>query len=328
MIWLRCRLGPDIGWGHAMRCWSLAQAMTAEGIEAGFILDDDAGDFRRRVSEGGFAHRTIPRNLSPQAEASAYPPGPVVLDLSNAQCRTGLPALVAALKASGRKIAVIEGLGPDAFGGPVPPDLLVTPYLGATADQSYQIPHLVGAAYAVLAPEYGAPPTPLETRDRLLVMMSGSDPWQLTEIALAALGPFGPRLLVAIGGGIAEARAAAIETGVVQLGGEAVSAPSSLHPLFMRSRVALIGPGLVKYEAVATQTPAVILSPGEEFDAAQSAFVEAGLAERLTVGQPDLTLALQRAVQNALEQIPEAPPPIDGRGAHRLALALRTHLGE
>lgn len=329
MIWLRCRLGPDIGTGHAVRCLALAAAMARAGTQAGLVLDRDAAAFAERVASAGIRYVEIEPGSPLTAEAGRYPEGAVALDLSNAILRDELPGLVAALKAQDRKIAVIEGLGDDRFRGDVSPDLVVAPYLGASQiDAPTSGARLAGGEYAVLGSAYAAQPSPLESRDKILLMMSGSDPWQLTETALAAAAPFGPRLIVVIGGSMPADRANAIAAQAARLGAHVEAAPPSLHPLFMQSRAALIGPGLVKYEAVATRTPAVILSPGRDHDAAQAAFVEAGLASLLRVDRPDLPGALATALNAALEQVPDWPAVIDGRGADRLAHALRQHLGE
>jgi spore coat polysaccharide biosynthesis predicted glycosyltransferase SpsG len=327
MIWLRCRLGQDIGWGHAMRCLALAQAIDAEGVAAGFILDATAGDFADRVAAAGFPVQRIDPGDPLAEEAADYPDCPVVLDLSNGLCQPGLPALVAALKAQGRKIALIEGLAPHDYAGDVAPDLLVTPYLGAPPGAG-NAPRLTGAEYAVLGPEYAAEPTPLADRDKILVALSGSDPWQLTEKVLAALSSFGPRLSVVIGGGMPADRASALRRAIEEMAGTAHDAPASLQPLFGSARAAVIGPGLVKYEAVATRTPAVIVSPGKTFDPPQEAFVAAGLASLVRADQPGCADDLSAALTRALNHIPASPPPIDGQGARRLAKALHAQLGE
>ncbi|WP_420433319.1 hypothetical protein [Hyphobacterium sp.] len=329
MIWLRCRLGQEIGWGHAVRCLALAGAMVRAGSDAGLILDRGEAALAARAASEGLRHVEIDPGAPLSAEAGRYPEGSVALDLSNAVLRDAIPGLVAALKAQRRKVAVIEGLGEDRYFGDASPDLVVAPYLGAlqSAAATGGV-RLAGGEYAVLGSEYAAPPADLESRSKILVMMSGADPWQLTETVLAAASAFGPRLIVVIGGSVPPNRADAIAAEAARIGARVEIAPPTLHPLFRQSRAALIGPGLVKYEAVATRTPAVILSPGKEYDGAQSAFVKAGLATLLRADQPDLPAALATALNDALAQMPDWPAVIDGCGAGRLAQAFRQHLGE
>lgn len=329
MIWLRCRLGLEIGTGHAARCFTLAKALQAQSVECGLILDDEATAFIRRVADAGLRHMEIQPGLPLVKEAPRYPDGNIVLDLSNPSIQSGLSDLVAALKAGGRKVALIEGLDHEAYAGPAAPDLVITPYLGAESSSDRPGDHWIGGgAYSVLGEEYAAAPFDLESRSSILMMMSGSDPWHLTETVLAASQPFGEKLIVAIGGSIPPDRSAAISRTAKAMGARIEHAPSTLHPLFMQSRAALIGPGLVKYEAVATRTPAVIVSPGDQFVATQSAFAEAGLAEVLSSTQPDFAAALAAAMARALEHIPDWPAIIDGQGAGRVAQAISKHLGE
>ncbi len=155
MIWLRCRLGLQIGTGHAARCFSLAKAIAAQGVRPGFILDAEATDFTRRVVAAGFEHVVIEPGGKLVDEASAYPDGPVVLDLSNPVMLPELPDLVAALKAQARNVAVIEGLDHEAYQGPAHPDLVITPYLGGGCETARPAARWIGGGqYAVLGPEY------------------------------------------------------------------------------------------------------------------------------------------------------------------------------
>lgn len=325
MIWLRCRAGLKIGTGHAERCMTLAKAIQREGGQVGLVLDADAEVYRQRAEAAGLEVHTVKPGSPLAAEAASYPEGPVVLDLSNPVMLAELSGLVAALKAQGRSVALIEGLDHEAYTGGAVPDLVITPYLGAA--ERGRAGWIGGGSYAVLGEEYAERPSPLEARRHILMMMSGSDPWQLTETVLAAAAPFGDRLIVVIGGSIPDARAEAITRTASALGSWIENAPPTLHPLFMHSRTALIGPGLVKYEAVATRTPPVIISPGDQLVAMQSAFVEAGLAEVLNSGQPDFATALENALDRALHCTPDWPAIIDGQGARRLARELLCRFG-
>ena len=329
MIWLRCRLGLQIGTGHAARCFTLAKALQQQGVETGLILDEDADAFIRRVAGAGLHHVVIRPGLPLVKEAVRYPDGNIVLDLSNPTIQSGLSDLVAALKAGDRMLALIEGLDHEAYTGPAWPDLVITPYLGAMPDPERPGRRWIGGGeYAVLGEEYAAPPSGLDDRQSILMMMSGSDPWHLTEKVLEAAGPFGQRLVVVIGGSIPADRGEAIAATAGALGARIALSPPSLHPLFMDARAALIGPGLVKYEAVATRTPPVIVSPGPQFVATQSAFVAAGLAEVLDSEQAGFARALDAALTRALARKPDWPAIIDGQGAGRVAREIVRTLGE
>ena len=329
MIWLRCRLGLQIGTGHAARCFSLAKAIAAQGGNPGFILDTDATGFTRRVIAAGFEHVAIQPGPPLASEANDYPEGPVVLDLPNPVMLPELSGLVAALKTQARHVAVIEGLDHEAYKGPAKPDLVITPYLGGESERARPAKRWIGGGkFAVLGPEYSVAPTPLADRDKILVMLSGSDPWHLTEKVLTSLVEFGARLLLVLGGSIPHDRALKLAAAGEAIGAEIIEAPDSLHSAFMRARAAVIGPGLVKYEAVATQTPFVIVCPDGQYIGAQSAFVSAGLADCLDSGAPDFTTSLAKALYAALARTPAFPAIIDGQGAQRLATELIHAFGE
>ncbi|GJL97916.1 MAG: hypothetical protein DHS20C06_17330 [Hyphobacterium sp.] len=329
MIWLRCRLGLQLGTGHAARCFSLAKAIASAGGSPGFILDSDAAGFTKRVATAGFDYVSIDPGAPLSEEADAYPDGPVVLDLSNPVMLPELSNLVAALRARDRKVALIEGLDHEAYQGPAQPDLVITPYLGAENEASRPATCWIGGGqYAVLGQEYSTAPTPLAHRNKVLVMLSGSDPWHLTEQVLTALPDFGPKVMLVLGGSIPHDRALKLAAAGEAIGAEIIEAPDSLHPYFMRACAAVIGPGLVKYEAVATRTPFVIVCPDGQFLGAQSAFLSAGLANCVDSASSDFKPALASALRAALAKTPATPAIIDGQGAQRLAAALIDAFGE
>jgi len=329
MIWLRCKAGLDIGTGHAVRCLALARAIEAEGGEAGIIFDSDNTAFLEQADAGSIPALTVTPRENLAEEVDEYPLGPVLIDLSNPLLLDQLPSLVAGLQAQGRMTALIEGLDKEAYAGPAEPDLLITPYIGAAADTPRPAKRWIGGGqYAVLGPEYEAAPAPLDQRKGVLVMLSGSDPWHLTERVIAALPHCGPDLRIVIGNGIPDEHALKLAAAAEAIAASPLMAPESLFDHFNAARACILGPGLAKYEAAATGTPCVIVCPDERYAAMQSAFILAGLGHLLNADEAGFAERLKTELAIALQETPSLPGPIDGKGARRVARKLLRTFGE
>ncbi|MBI1237195.1 MAG: hypothetical protein GC188_10980 [Alphaproteobacteria bacterium] len=329
MIWLRCKAGLDIGTGHAVRCLALARAITAEGGKAGIVLDTDNTAFLAQADDAGIPALTVSPRKHLADEVTEFPPGPVLVDLSNSILMDQLSSLIAALQAQGRKTALIEGLDREAYAGPARPDLVITPYIGAEAAMPRPARRWIGGGrYAVLGPEYETAPTPLDRRAGVLVMLSGSDPWHLTERVVGALPDQGPGLRIVIGNSIPHDRALKLAAAAEAIGTSPLMAPKSLFDHFNAARACILGPGLAKYEAAATGTPCVIVCPDERHAAMQSAFIHAGLGHLVSAARPDFSGNLKSVLEAALQDHPAHPGPVDGQGARRVARELLRTFGE
>lgn len=329
MIWLRCKAGLQIGTGHAVRCLALARAIQAEGGEAGIIFDTDNTAFLAQADAAAIPVLTVTPRDHLADEAAEFPAGPVLVDLSNPLLLAQLSDLIAALQAQGRKTALIEGLDKEAYIGPAEPDLVITPYIGAEAETPRPARRWIGGGhYAVLGQEYEQTPSPLGQRAGVLVMLSGSDPWQLAEKVMSALADRGPELRIAIGNAIPHDRALKLAAAAKAIGAMPLMSPDGLFEHFNAARACILGPGLAKYEAAATATPAVIVCPDERYAAMQSAFISEGLGQLINAAEAGLAGKLDAALNRALAQTPEYPGPIDGQGARRVARELIRTFGE
>jgi len=329
MIWLCCKAGLKIGTGHVVRCLSLAQAIRSEGGEAGIILDNDNTVFLQQADAVGIATLTVTPRANLVDEVDEFPLGPVLVDLSNPILLDQLSGLISALQAQGRKTALIEGLDKEAYLGPVEPDLVITPYIGAEEETPRPARRWIGGGqYAVLGPEYDAAATPLDDREGVLVMLSGSDPWHLTEQVIGALADRGAELRIAIGNSIPHDRALKLAASAEAIGATPLIAPDGLFDHFNVARACILGPGLAKYEAAATGTPSVVVCPDARYADMQSAFISQGLGHLVNVAEPDFKSCLNAALDEALAQTPTDTGPIDGQGARRVARELFRTFGE
>ncbi len=326
-LWIRARSGPRLGIGHQVRAIILADAILDSGKTAGLILDDDAPP----PPSGLPVHRLPPQSAPPE-EAAAYPTddAPVILDLSHPTMLSDLPELVRRLRRQGRRIGLIDGLGREAY---TPDDrsaaaeIVLTPYVlepGALARNADMWRH--GAEYAVLEAVYAvAPELPAHERQRLvLVSISGTDPWDLTEAVTEALGagglPNGWRAQIVAGPGFTQQRRKALMALTEASAGlSLLVAPDNLRNALSKARLSLLGPGLTKYEAAACGTPSLIASPDAVYAEMNRPFAAMGLATLLPVGPPE-PQGLRAAIE-AADRAPHADPRavIDGAGAGRAA---------
>lgn len=332
-IWVRARSGPALGIGHQVRAVILANALTQAGRTAGLILDEDAPPPPALP-----VHRLPPHSAPPQ-EAAAYPTdaAPVVLDLSHPTMLSDLPELVRRLRRQGRKIALIDGLGREAYAPEARSalvDVAVTPYIAEPGAQARNAElWLRGPEYAVLEPIYAAPPeTPARERAaQLFVSISGTDPWGLSEAVVDALAqgglPHGWRAEIVAGPGFGKARTQRLVQKTEQITGlSMLCAPENLRAGFLRSRLALLGPGLAKYEAAACGLFSLICAPDPAYARMNQPFAEAGLCQVLAPGPPEAAHLRKAILAADSAGHPDPRRVIDGAGAARLAERLISEL--
>lgn len=326
-VWIRARSGPALGIGHRVRALILAKALKDIGVHAGLIFDADAPDASDELTIFRLADRA-----RPPTEATAYPndTAPVILDLSHPSMLDQLPALVRQLKQGGRKVGLIDGLGREAYcpsDSDEAADVVLTPYvLEPEAPKRSASTWLHGAEFAVLDPVYSQAPAEqaLERGNSLLVFISGTDPWHLTEATLSAL----------IGGGLPQGWTANIVAGpgfdtsrrsklASTMRGDPrfslLNAPPTLREALVSAKLAILGPGLAKYEAAACGTFSLIASPELSYAQMNAPFAAEGLATVLSVGPPK-PLVLCEAILAAGARSKTNPRAlIDGAGARRAA---------
>lgn len=328
MIWLRFQFGPAVGMGHAVRSLVLARVLRDAGCPTGLILDSDAG---RLPAADDFPVFEM------TAESGWPEEGGFVFDLSHSQSAATLRQSITTLKAAGRKCAVIDGLGPDAYITGLPADLVLTPYLMPADTQARRGTLCVkGPEYAILDPAYGETPPPLAGRKpRLLIAMGGADPWALTETALDAVKATVtmPRfdITVVAGAQLDAKRRSHLAARCRKLEVDLLEAPDGLRSVLCESAVAILGPGLTKYEAAATDTPAVILAPDSDAFAVNRPFAEAGLAYVMEASTRNFAGQLGAAIGTQASKRRSSwsgRTIIDGQGACRAAAAIRSALGE
>jgi UDP-2,4-diacetamido-2,4,6-trideoxy-beta-L-altropyranose hydrolase len=216
VLLVRTEAGPAVGMGHVMRCLALAQAWTARGGTARFLLSDGAStpSLRRTLAADGVAVESLSEAPGSPGDAAATAEIAGRLDVE-ALVIDGYafgPAFRESVRnGCGAPILVVDDLGGDE---PWPADVILNQNLHARealyADRPPGSELLLGPRYALLRSEIrairraeGSPADPVRT---LLVAFGGADPVDATSRFLPALagvpdirarvlvGPANPRL--------------------------------------------------------------------------------------------------------------------------------------
>jgi len=190
----RCDANVAAGTGHVMRCLALAQAWQAAGGRTVFAMSDATSAMRTRLLSEGVEVVPI------EAPAASADDARQVKDLAR-QHRADWVALDGyhfnvgyqrELKSAGPKVLVLDDDGTEQHG---PVDLILNQNSNAREDlYAQREPHtrlLLGTRYALLRREFVAwrewKRDTAPTACKLLVTMGGSDPDNLTSLAIHAL---------------------------------------------------------------------------------------------------------------------------------------------
>ena len=294
-VWLRCEADSEVGLGHWNRCQYLAIALASAGARVGFILNRGPDAVLDAVRAMDLRMHVMPSDFHIVDEVDHYPQDTidaVVLDMSSRRTlsREGaLPNIVSDLKARNVRSALIDGLGDCAYINHRASlaDLVITPYYLPQNEAVRSARKWVkGAEYAMLSSDYNSEFVGVE-EDVILLSMGGADPWGLTEKILDAFRagllslPPGWSLLTVIGPFFGEQRAVAIQNQCEELGARflAIENPAMIE-IYRRSRAAILGPGLSKYEAVACGLRPIVVCPDPDDEGFQKPFLDA----RMLVG--------------------------------------------
>ncbi len=200
---------PEIGTGHLMRCWALAQACLAQGCEALFVLHRCPDSLRARITQPGISTVALDQacdsdQLTTAAErfrAQAFVLDGYGIDSGYRRtvADTGLPVL-----------AIDDG----NLAFPLHADIVLNSSSAARREDYALIAPaarlLLGPAFAPLRREFleqGAVPEPPAPSNRVLVTFGGSDPARLTlpvSLALLERLPLQAELDIVVGAAHAE----------------------------------------------------------------------------------------------------------------------------
>lgn len=306
-ILFRCPAGPRRGFGHLVRCLSLAKALDVRPLVA------VRGS--RRVAETALVlGGDVVSDATPQVIGRMKIDVLVIDDPIEAQAREWVDAA----RAAGALVVTIHDLGIGCREG----DLVIDGSVARTARAGRGRRAATGPQYAVINPGLAGTARRHDAEGQNVLIALGGGPRARTAAAIArTLAEALPKASIRVAGGFSEPPAAALPNITW------VAAQRGLHHEFSRADVAVVGGGVSLYEACAAGVPAV----GVPVVRAQLPTVQ-GFARRgaaLGVGFPASPRA---AAARTLELLGNKPlrlalarrsrEVVDGLGAARAAAAV------
>lgn len=204
------------------------------------------------------------------------------------------------------------------------------------ADYKSRVPETcclaLGPRYALLRPEYGQHRAILRRRDgnveRVLVFFGGSDPANMTALALEALGapPFTDLQVDVVVGPNNPHRAALERLAAGRRGTRLLGPQLHLAELTARADLAIGAGGATTWERMCLGVPSLVMSiaenqrPGCEALSRQGLIVYLGMAERVRI--PDLRDALAKCISSPqwlVDLSSKGQSVVDGLGALRVS---------
>jgi len=303
-----CEASAEIGLGHAVRCLAVADELRDLDAEVVFVTAS-AGSL---VESRGY--RVVPH---PEGDA-------VVLDLRNGFSR----AQTERLRERGMLVAVIDDasdrrLATDLAFYPPTARALALDWAGSTAKRH------VGWEWVALRRGF-ARRTARERNGRptVLVTMGGSDPANLTSLAIRALDrlldEFRPVLVV--GPAFRRRDELAAQLGASHRGFAIEEDVEDMPAVMASADLAVASFGMTAYELAAVGVPAVYLCLSDDHASSAEAFVAEGMAVSLGHHVTVRPEQVAGQVSALLEDEPRrrrmatvARRLVDGRGARRIA---------
>lgn len=299
---LRTDGGGPVGYGHLRRCLALAGIVAARGGQPTIALGVSDAGARTAVADAGWPLVELAEAAWFDAAsllATVAAPVLTICDVSHptaVERITALPDYVAALRANGGRVAMIDAPGDMCLAAKacLPVDLLVIPYAGAEQQAILPGPQhtAAGTAYAIVDPVYveaaAAPRQISATGQRVLVTAGGSDPTDATMLCLAALEEIAEPVLsvhVVVGPSFTESMVARIGSAAATSRHDItlIAAPSNLAAEMSWCDAALSASGVTKYELACTGTPALLFSIDDDHHALNGPFRTLGTAGDLGV---------------------------------------------
>lgn len=338
----------QIGYGHLKRCLTLAEELWANDINVTFLVNGDkiAGDL---VLSKNFACTPISEVASFKQQAETLvnnvpsSASVVITDIvhgASLKDSVGLEMYLKAISQQFRHVA-IDGVGEvslrHAFTTPAC-DILVSPYIGEVpASQPVPYRELLGPEYFVLDNIYTSRGDRNIRPDanRVLVTCGGSDPSYVTADVLSALALCSDDRLdvrVVIGPGFSTDYSQRLHEIANLLGHEItfVDAPDNIADEMIWCDLAVSASGLTKYELATTGTPAILMSIDSYHHDVNRIFSDKGSVTDLGIADDVSGETLAETISIMLkdtrtrqQQAAEGQNLVDGKGAHRLAVAIK-----
>jgi UDP-2,4-diacetamido-2,4,6-trideoxy-beta-L-altropyranose hydrolase len=325
-IVFRATASREAGLGHVRRCLSLAHACADCGLACRFVLHGTPEGLDL-VGEAGFEAELLDGVCATPADAVELAARGA--DILVADAYDFDSAYLAALARPGSIVAAVDDLAAQQL----PAQVVINGALGAEGlpyPRNGRTLLLLGAAYALLRPEFAHPVvrTMRPRIERVLVTAGGSDPRLVTRRVVDALAELDVELVVIEGPFGDGVSGAAVERDRARI--RVVRTPSDMRALMLDADLAVSGGGQTLYELAACGTPALGIRMAPNQTRSLLALDEAGVVQWIA-DAADATLqeGVARGVARLAgdtakrtEMSAAGRRLVDGQGAARVARAL------
>lgn len=257
-IYFRADANGQVGYGHLMRCLTIADACTDRGLWPVFVMADEGAV--ETVEKRGFPcvvlhsdYRDMEREM-PALSGSLQADTPLVLDSYFLT-----PGYVKALRERGFRLAWMDDLGKEDY----PVDLLINynlyaPRLGYPKDRDTQ--YLLGASYAPVRSAFRTEQVRVSGRlQTILVTTGAADPCGAGSFFAETLAELDAEAQILVVCGPYASDREALHALAEQCGRVSVlEGVSDLSPVMRRSDFAVAAAGSTLYELCAVGVPAMV----------------------------------------------------------------------
>ncbi len=346
-----------MGIGHMMRCLTLAASLRERGLEILFVCRDHPGNMADFLRQRSYDVMLLPRSGSahdPAVDADygnwlgatqAQDAEQTIRALGGAQLEWlvvdhyGLDAeWEGRLRAHAKNLLVIDDLANRQHDC----DILVDQNFSTSTQDRYRglIPadcrSLYGPHFAMLGPEYRQKRTSSRQRGdkvlRILIFFGGSDPLNLTGMAIDALSvPEFQNLEVDVVVGVNNPHRQSLEKLASSRSHTQLHGPQGhLADLMAEADLSIGAGGVTTWERMCVGLPSIVVSVAENQVPACQSLAEAGLiayaGHYSAVGVPDLIAAVRRVIDQPdtlAEMSSRGQRTIDGWGAQRIVESMQ-----
>jgi spore coat polysaccharide biosynthesis predicted glycosyltransferase SpsG len=271
--------GNTVGLGHLNRCLSLAEHAALKNLSSQFLLFAD-NEAALRIKDAGhdcflypisaFTSQCVKACLDKIGTIAA-----VIIDFSHPivlQQEEKIQASLSYIHDEVQDIILIDSMGKHALTTKlpnIPVSVVVVPYVGAALQKNAAWRYLAGSTYAVLSSVYAGLANRIVNKkaNRVLISCGGSDPKNLTLLALRGIEALSEKLNVrVIVGPLFDKHLKMNLKNTVEDSKHCITlmdAPQTLVSHMLWCDLAIATSGLTKYELAATGTPAILLSMDE-----------------------------------------------------------------
>ena len=348
-ILVRADGGPRIGMGHVMRGIALAEGLAAEGFEPKLILKGYDIELHGLIKATGIESECLPCDSALEEDlhltleyGSRWNAGMVVMDVCHA-INFNRPVPFRSHLISLRQHFVTICMTGDS-NVDYPADVVVSPYVRSgyrTTECAEGTLLLLGPSYFVFRREFclykQVKTRPTGRAKNVLVSIGGADPCELTlkvARALTLLNTQGSHFRFIIGPAYSPGTAECIQNVLSDIAGELdiCHGSSDMAAEIQWADLAILGDGLVKYEAALLTTPCVTIGrpDSDEFMNTEfaKAFTSIHLGDGTKISVDDLGAEIERVCHDYdLRQklANNGQDLVDCSGVRRLADTFRTY---